>query len=313
MGTMDLENLPESLIDILRGYAVLCSPRNLCFPTALAFSDVHDFLLNRLLLNPHLTKYPPSSEYQKIFWKWAILNLEQLSRTDDDEIDERLYEHISHLQVTHSVPQTLGTRPPVPSFFTYIWPCDTGYETYTLKESRTTIENGTTGMKTWRASLVLAQYLIQYPELVRGKSILELGSGIGLLGLLLSALQVSDAKPGRIILTDVNPQVLSRCEENLALPCNRSSQHKSLMTQELDWNDALQESRRPIINDLLRRISPELVIGADVVFDPSIIPALVAVLQLVLEHSTSQFVLIALTVRNEHTVADFMRQASEHF
>lgn len=47
---------------------------------------------------------------------------------------------------------------------TYVNPIEEDcYETITLLESRTTIEAGTTGLRTWRASLVLAQYLIQHP------------------------------------------------------------------------------------------------------------------------------------------------------
>lgn len=37
------------------------------------------------------------------------------------------------------------------------------YQHATLMESRNTIENGTTGLKTWKASLVLGQYLLKHP------------------------------------------------------------------------------------------------------------------------------------------------------
>ena len=37
------------------------------------------------------------------------------------------------------------------------------YETTTLLESQSTIAAGTTGLRTWRASLALAQYLIEHP------------------------------------------------------------------------------------------------------------------------------------------------------
>jgi len=37
------------------------------------------------------------------------------------------------------------------------------YEKITLLESRTTIESGTTGLRTWLASFVLAQYLNSHP------------------------------------------------------------------------------------------------------------------------------------------------------
>jgi hypothetical protein len=37
------------------------------------------------------------------------------------------------------------------------------YQRTTLLESRTTIERGTTGLRTWLASHVLAQYLVHNP------------------------------------------------------------------------------------------------------------------------------------------------------
>ena len=41
----------------------------------------------------------------------------------------------------------------------------TEYHSVTLFESRTTIESGTTGLRTWRAGFVLAQFLIQNPSM----------------------------------------------------------------------------------------------------------------------------------------------------
>lgn len=54
---------------------------------------------------------------------------------------------------------------------TYLWPARTvptrpvypGYASATLLESQTTIEAGTTGLRTWSASLVLAHYLLSNP------------------------------------------------------------------------------------------------------------------------------------------------------
>ena len=65
--------------------------------------------------------------------------------------------------------------PPPPSFVTHYWkpapqsgpPVSipgTEYHSITLFESRTTIESGTTGLRTWRASFLLAQFLIQNPS-----------------------------------------------------------------------------------------------------------------------------------------------------
>ena len=51
----------------------------------------------------------------------------------------------------------------------------------------------------------------------------------------------------------------------------------------------------------------------DQAFDPSIIPGLIAALQQALERDSVHFVIIALTVRNEDTFADFLCQAGKCF
>lgn len=69
----------------------------------------------------------------------------------------------------------LLTFAPTESYITHFWkpvaaarqdfemdPND--YQTATLFESRTTIESGTTGLRTWFASFALAQYLISHPS-----------------------------------------------------------------------------------------------------------------------------------------------------
>ena len=61
-------------------------------------------------------------------------------------------------------------KPPSQSYITHYWnyqPTNSdnvsSYLTATLLESRTTIESGTTGLRTWLASFVLSQYLILHP------------------------------------------------------------------------------------------------------------------------------------------------------
>ena len=67
----------DPLVDILRSYATLKSPKLLQKPTV-AFQSAHNFLIDHVLLNPHFQEFPPSSQYQLSFWKWAIDWLEDM-------------------------------------------------------------------------------------------------------------------------------------------------------------------------------------------------------------------------------------------
>lgn len=63
-------------------------------------------------------------------------------------------------------------------------------------------------------------------ELVLERNVLELGSGVGFLGIIIASLQVLFARVPSAIkysiwLTDINDFVLSRCLENTSLPCSK--------------------------------------------------------------------------------------------
>lgn len=307
------------LLNLLRAYSALAPPKLLTFPADLPFTVVHDYILGSVLLNPHLAKYPPSAYYQHTFWRWAIGQLEALMGDSDFELDEQFYErYVTMLSVSQQTQSNIASPPP--SFVTHYWKSPsvdrelqaiTGYDTATLLESRMTIENGTTGLRTWRASFVLAQYLISHPELVTNKNVLELGSGTGFLGIIMGRLQMLDDhqdNESTLWLTDVHENVLKRCCNNVHLSCNISSQHKNLHTRVLDWSDALNHhSSKPLLQ-FFREARLDVVLGADLVYHPDIIPALVSVLCLVLtlDIRRTAAVILALTIRNEETWQIFL-------
>ncbi|KAJ7606813.1 hypothetical protein FB45DRAFT_1068225 [Roridomyces roridus] len=308
--------LPE-LFEILRGYAALVPPKHLQFPTHLEAHVINTFLADRILTNPHFERYPPSKQYQKSFWKWTIDHLEKMPADPEEfEVDSRIYDHYLEL-LNIDGPSLTGSNPPSQSYVTHFWkpPGAESYQSTTLLESRTMIEGGTTGLRTWLASLILAQYLITHASLVQGKRILELGSGIGFLGSVVASLQLLDgdsipAGHGTLYLSDINDSVISRCRDNIQLPCNSSSTHPSVKFCFLDWSAALDpDGIVPLTSLLHEELDAELMLGADIVFDPDLIPALVAVLRLALQprsDSHSRCALIALTVRNPSTMKTFV-------
>ncbi|KAG1754771.1 putative methyltransferase-domain-containing protein, partial [Suillus paluster] len=312
----------NGLLALLKGYSALIPPFHLKFPLRCSFTDMHAFLLHQVLLDPHLEQYAPSGRYQQAFWKWAIEHLEQMDKDDEDgEIDSRIYDRYLSLMSGSIDP----SGPPPDSYMTYYWkppsPLALGsadrnsHETITLLESRTTIESGTTGLRTWRASFVLASYLIANAEMIRDQTILELGCGTGFLGIVVATLQHKFNESHRqplpaVVLTDVNAGVLSRCRDNVQLRCNLSSNHPNIYFSTLDWFDALsQPLSENAMTTFLSKASVGVVIGADIVFDPSLVSPLVATLRLALSFESTRMALVALTVRNERTLACFLTEA----
>ncbi|TFK56772.1 hypothetical protein OE88DRAFT_1619304 [Heliocybe sulcata] len=329
-----MAKISRDVFDLLRGYGALLPARFLAFPGRISWSKLHDILLNNVLSDEHFRLYPPSTEYQRAFWKAAIDHLEaHIPDGDDDcEIDARIYDHYMALLPrvynggTCRSSATAGI--PAPSYTTQFWSTDPSYlsqdevglaslSKLTLLESRAFIERGTTGLRTWPASLALAEYLVLHPDIVANRRVLELGSGAGFLGIVIGSIQVlHGSRRASLHLTDVHEEVLSRCEKNLNLLCNASSQHRDVHYHALDWADARDSNRRSCVLDLFKDTSAEVILGADLVFDPDLIPALVETIALGLlegdsSSTTTSTAILALTVRNRDTFGIFERLASE--
>ncbi|KAG0707578.1 putative methyltransferase-domain-containing protein [Suillus ampliporus] len=315
----------NGLLALLKGYSALIPPLHLKFPLHCSFTNVHAFLLHQVLLDPHLEQYAPSGRYQQAFWKWAIEHLERMDKDDEDgEIDTRIYDRYLSLMSGSIDP----SGPPPDSYMTYHWKPPSpfssadrnSHETITLLESRTTIESGTTGLRTWRASFVLASYLIANAEIIHDQTVLELGCGTGFLGIVVATLQRKfnechqsqpQPLPG-VVLTDINAEVLSRCRDNVRLRCNLSSNHPNIYFSTLDWFDALSlPLNENAVTAFLSKASVGVVIGADIVFDPSLVPPLVTTLRLALSFESTRIVVVALTVRNERTLTYFLTEAAK--
>lgn len=225
----------SSCFHVVQAYAALDPPP---FPLLLSVEHVHDCVVNDILSDTHLNTYPPSAEYMRSFYKWIISVFEQQDIEIDSAIYERYLSLISFVCPSSSSPQLqqhFSRRPaachvvvhaPEPSYVTYFWPSGSGLpenERVTVLESRTTIQDGTTGLRTWPASFVLADYLLFNPDLVSGTRVMELGCGIGLLSCVVSLIQtrLSTQNDSSIHLTDHNQTVLAQCRDNCQLPCSQ--------------------------------------------------------------------------------------------
>ena len=128
-------------------------------------------------------------------------------------------------------------------------------------------------------------------------TVVELGAGTGLVGLAVAA--ATQAK--QVILTDGDPGVVQNLQANIDLNQNKNINkgQQQISAQQLLWN----------VDDPIA--GTDLVLAADVTYDSSVIPLLVACLAQFLNPNPSSsslsqpVVLVAATVRSEETLAVF--------
>lgn len=160
-----------------------------------------------------------------------------------------------------------------------------------LIESQHIISDGTTGLTSWTAGVHLSHWMCkQPPAWTAGKSILELGSGSGISGIFLLKKFPST---GSYTFTDVHPKVLDNLKTNLEM--NTELQPTSYEVSFLDWEGASPPSH----------LRPDIVVGADIVFDPSLVPGLVATVKALLARKNGN-AYICSTKRNEKTYDLFL-------
>jgi predicted nicotinamide N-methyase len=131
-----------------------------------------------------------------------------------------------------------------------------------LLENRAVISGaGTTGLRTWEAALHLSSYLLSSSDLiesVRGKKVIELGAGTGLLSILCA----SHLGAAHVIATDGDEGVVQALQENAAF-----NDVKDVMDiGVLWWGRALKGSW---MFEKDPSFSCDLVLGADVASDTS--------------------------------------------
>lgn len=168
----------------------------------------------------------------------------------------------------------------------------------TLLESRNLISAaGTTGLRTWEAALHLGQYLCANPSLIRGQRVLELGTGTGYLAILCARF----LEATHVIASDGSDDVVANLPDNFFVSGLQDSDRISTMylkwghglvgTEDVEWNGG-----RPI----------DVVLGADITYDKSIIPALAGTLDELFGMFPLVKVLIAATERNRETFEAFL-------
>ncbi|KAJ3094008.1 hypothetical protein HDU97_008721 [Phlyctochytrium planicorne] len=242
-------------------------------------------------------RFPVGSEYCMQFLKTVMRFAEQRGESCTDDLMQAFIGYLS------------SKTPTERSFKSYRLPL-VGEEIYvTLQEELITIRSGTTGLRTWPAAFAMSQFLCANPGHVKGKRILELGSGPGFSGLSCVKLGAKS-----VFFTDTNEEVLQRLKNNVAWNMPSESQNTwsnsdidhSILPHRvyaLDWDAATDTE--------LSGQEVDLVIASDVSYDSRSFQSLARVISGVLK-SRGIHALIAATRRSLETYRLFEDALREH-
>ncbi|KAM3752757.1 hypothetical protein ACB098_03G043200 [Castanea mollissima] len=137
--------------------------------------------------------------------------------------------------------------------------------------------DGDTGCALWPSSLFLSEFILSFPGSFSNKSCFEVGSGVGLVGICLAHVEAS-----KVILSDGDLSTLMNMKLNLesnnfSIDTDRQERTEDSNTIKcihLPWESASENE--------LQDFMPDVILGADVIYDPACLPYLVRLLAILL-------------------------------
>lgn len=167
----------------------------------------------------------------------------------------------------------------------------------TLKESSNLISRGTTGLTVWQASFYFVEWLLASTMLqeLSGKSVLELGCGLGFVGVAVCRL----CEGCRYIFTDCHEHVLEKLQENVTLNLKGSCKVLSL-----DWKE--ERSAAEVAASLDTNL--DYIFATDVIYDREIIGYFIQTLGVFFRCYPDLKVFVTSTIRNGDTYKCFLQE-----
>ncbi|EXJ87539.1 hypothetical protein A1O3_04499 [Capronia epimyces CBS 606.96] len=284
--------------------------------------DVQDSLY-KYFFDGSQNKFLPPPRYQARILKRIIEEIEKSCRDpDQDQVSDRLMEHMGYLATIPRQPDSDEAQQMlVHSYFPPLPLDEPGVRPVLIKEARNLLSRGTNvGLRTWEAALHLGWYLtVQRPDLVRDKTVFELGAGTGFLSLLCAG-QLGAA---HVVATDGLAHVCDILQANVDLNRDNyngsgsgsgtgpgtgpdpgtSSLFRAPEVRLLDWTDR-PELDRVIAEAKASGVRYDLAIGADITYHPDILRPLAELLGVLKDHFPGMAILISATIRSD-TFAQF--------
>lgn len=266
--------------------------------------NIQDLLLCATVFHPLAKKFPPSLSYSRKFVKWLM-----------QQIEEAGYEFAENIYLAYT--NLLDGDKDI-FYQSYII---NSQLTVTLATTQHLVNHSTTGLIVWEAAKFLADWGIENANLLKEKTILELGSGLGLTGITLSKLLQFE----KYFFSDNSEDVLRILKRNINLNLYDSDYSKlgafencisrnvnnhivnsvinEISVISLEWND--------VTNEEINKYNPDIILAADVTYDPNLFDSLIRVLSLFLTFSSTKKAYLAFTERNPETSLLFLNKIKE--
>ncbi|KAL3356089.1 hypothetical protein AABB24_016981 [Solanum stoloniferum] len=218
--------------------------------------------------------------YLKRFLKKLIVEIE----SNGDVVLDELYEKYIYCLASVKDDELAKGSTRMLRRFSFLFPkdCSPASSCQIFRKLEVTLQcslnmlEGDTGCSIWPSGLFLSEFILSFPEVFSDKSCLEVGSGVGLVGICLAQTNCS-----KVILTDGDLSTLANMKLNLELNqlatdmLGHTQKSNTLQCLYLPWESAAENE--------LREFMPDIVLGADVIYDPLCLPHLVRVLAILLK------------------------------
>lgn len=166
---------------------------------------------------------------------------------------------------------------------------------------------GSTGCFEWDAGYFLAEYILNHPEEFQDRMVLELGAGSGAMGAIVSRVTKSKFP---IIYTDGDARTLENCRENLQ---ENNALGPNIYLKQFQWESGWAE-----IAEYVGKCSGDfktngiVILGADLLYDPCIIPIIVPLLRdILIHHGGTNCAYLATARRSEETMKKFLNAVGQ--